>query len=91
MKDARETLYASNDYLAVVDIVLRAAGDIFRTVELALLAPQVILPLCSKSDRWTRVVRPLVAPAVQYGLFPSRKAAAINSRPAPTLSVGCSA
>ena len=86
-----KSLYAPNDYLAEVDVVLRAAGDIFRTEELALLAPQVMLPLCSKSDRWTRVVRPLAAPHVQFGLFPSGKAAAINSHPAPTLSVGCSA
>jgi hypothetical protein len=65
-----------------------AAGDIFWTEE---LAPQVMLPLCSISDRWTRVVRPLAAPHVQFGLFPSGKAAAINSHPAPTLPVGCSA
>ena len=68
-----------------------AAGDIFRTEELALLAPQGMLPLCSISDPWTRVVQPLAAPHVQFGLFPSGKAAAINSRPTPTLSVGCSA
>ena len=86
-----KSLYAPNDYLAAVDVVLRAAGDIFRTEELALLAPQGMLPLCSISDRWTRVVRPLAAPHVQFGHFPSGKAAAINSHPAPTLSVGCSA
>jgi hypothetical protein len=68
-----------------------AAGDIFRTEELALLAPQGMLPLCSKSDRWIRVVRPLAAPHVQFGLFPSGKAVAINSHLAPALSGGCSA
>ena len=67
-----------------------AAGDIFRTGELALLALQGMLPLCSISDRWTRVIRPLAAPHVQFGLFPSGKAAAINSHPTPTLFVGCS-
>ena len=66
-------------------------GDIFRTEELALLAPHVMLSLSSISDRWTRVVRPLAAPHVQYGHFPSGKAMAINSDPAPTLPVGCSA
>ena len=68
-----------------------AVGDIFRTEELALLAPHVMLPLSSISDHWTRVVRPLAAPHVQFGHFPSGKAAAINSHPAPTLPVGCSA
>ena len=67
-----------------------AVGDIFRTEELALLALHVMLPLSSISDRWTRVVRPLAAPHVQFGHFPSGKAAAINSHPAPTLFVGCS-
>ena len=84
-----KSLYASNDYLAAVDVVLRAAGDIFQTKELALLAPQVMLPLCSISDRSTRVGQPLAAPHVHFGHFPSRKAAAINSHPAPTLFVGC--
>ena len=90
MQDWEKSLYVSNDYLPAVDVVLRAAGDIFRTEELALLAPQVMLPLCSISDRWTRVVRPLAALHVQFGLFPSGKAAAINSHPAPALSGGCS-
>ena len=85
-----KSLYAPNDYLAATDVVLRAAEDIFQTKELALLAPQEMLPLCSTSDRWTRVVRPLAAPHVQFGQFPLGKAAAINSHPAPALSSGCS-
>ena len=64
-------------------------GVIFQIEELALLAPHVMLPLRSISDRWTRVVWPLAAPHVQFGHFPSGKAAAINSHPAPTLYVGC--
>ena len=84
-----KSIYALNDYLGVVDIVLRAAGDIFRTEELALLSPQVMLPLCSIFDRSTHVVQSVAAPRVQFGHFPSGKAAAINSHPAPTLSVGC--
>jgi hypothetical protein len=86
-----KSLYASNDYLAAVDVVLHVAGDIFRTEELALLAPQVMLPLCIISDHWTHVVQPLAAPHVHFGHFPSGKVAAINSHPAPTLFVGCSA
>ena len=70
-----------NDYLPAVDVVLRAAGDIFRTEELALLAPQVMLLLCSISDHWTRVVWPLATPHVQFGIFPPGKVAAINSTP----------
>ena len=80
-KMQEKSLYDPNDYLATVDVVLRAAGDIFRTKELALLAPQVMLPLCSKSDCWTRVIRPLAAFDVQFGHFPSGKAAAINNHP----------
>ena len=41
-----------------------------------------------KSDHWNRDVRPLAEADVQFGHFPSGKAAAINSHPAPTLSVG---
>ena len=87
----KKSLDALSDYLAVIDVVLRVAGDIFQTEELALLAPQVMLLLCSISDCWTRVVRPFAAPHVQFGHFPSGKAMAINSHPAPTLFVGCSA
>ena len=86
-----KSLYAPNDYLTTVDIVLHAARDIFQTEDLALLALQVMLPLCSKSDCWTRVIRPLAAFDVQFGHFPSGKAAALNSHPDPTLFVGCSA
>ena len=77
--------------MAAVDVVLRAAGDIFWTEELALLAPQVMLPLCSISDCLTHVVQPLAAPHVHFGHFPSWNHAAINSHPAPTFFVGCSA
>ena len=70
MGDREKSLYVSNDYPPAVDIVLRVVGDIFRTEELALLTPQGMLPLCSISDRWTHVVRPLAAPHVQFGLFP---------------------
>ena len=85
-----KSLYAPNDYLAVVDVVLRVVGDTFRTEELALLATQVMLPLCSNCDRWTRVIQSLDPPHVQFGHFPSGKAAAINSHPTIMLSIGCS-
>ena len=91
MRDREKSLYVLNDYLLEVDVVLRAVGDMFRTEELAVLAPQGVLPFCSISDHWTRVVRPLAAPHVQFGLFPSGKVASINSHPAPMLPVGCSA
>ena len=86
-----KSFYASNDYLAAVDVLLHVLGDIFQTEELALLAPRVMLPSCSISNHWAHVVRPLGAPHVQFGHFPSGKVAAINSHPAPTLPVGCSA
>ena len=62
-------------------VIFFAARDLSQSEELALLAPQVMLPLCSKSDRWTRVIRPLAAFDVQFGHFPSGKAAAINNHP----------
>ena len=46
--------------------------------------------VASKSDRCERVGWPLAGPRVQNGHFPSGKAAAINSHPAPALSGGCS-
>jgi hypothetical protein len=67
------------------------ARDLSRTEELALLVPQVMLPLLPNLTVVKRVGRPLAGPRVQNGLFPSGKAAAINSHPAPTLPVGCSA
>ena len=67
------------------------ARDLSLTKELALLVPQVMLPLLLKSDRCERVGWPLAGLRVQNGHFPSGKAAAINSHPAATLPVGCSA
>ena len=67
-----------------------AVGDIFRTEELALLVPQVMLLLLLKSDHCECVGWPLAGLRVQNGHFPSGKAAAINSHPAPALSSGCS-
>ena len=46
MQDREKSLYVSNDYLSTVDVVLYAEGDIFRTMELAFLTPQVTLSLC---------------------------------------------
>jgi len=71
-------------------VIFFAARDLTRTEELAFLAPQVMLPLLLKSDRCERVGWPLAGPRVQNGHFPSGKAAAINSHPAPALSGGCS-
>ena len=71
-------------------VIFFAARDLSLTEELALLGPQVMLPLLLKSDRCERVGWPLAGPRVQNGHFPSGKAAAINSHPAPALSGGCS-
>ena len=71
-------------------VIFFAARDLTQTEELAFLAPQVMLPLLLKSDRCERVGWPLAGPRVQNGHFPSGKAAAINSHPAPALSGGCS-
>ena len=71
-------------------VVFFAARDLSLTEELALLGPQVMLPLLLKSDCCERVGWPLAGPRVQNGHFPSGKDAAINSDPAPALSGGCS-
>jgi hypothetical protein len=88
MKDQEKSLYALNDYLSAF---FGPAGDIFQTEELAFLAPQEMLLLCSISDLWNHVVQPLADLCVQFGHFPLGKAVAINSHPAPMMSVSCSA
>jgi hypothetical protein len=70
-------------------VIFFAVGDLSLTEELALLVPQVMLPLLLKSDRCERVGWPLAGPRVQNGHFPLGKTAAINSHPAPALSGGC--
>ena len=71
-------------------VIFFAARDLSLTEELALLGPQVMLPLLLKYDRCEHVGWPLAGPRVQNGHFPPRKVAAINSHPAPALSGGCS-
>ena len=50
-------------------MIFFAARDLTLTEELALLAPQVILPLLQKSDYWKRVSWPLAGLRVQNGHF----------------------
>ena len=71
-------------------VMFFAARDLSLTKELALLGPQVMLPLLLKSDHCERVGWPLVGPCVQNGHFPPGKAAAINSHPTPAFFGGCS-
>ena len=71
-------------------VIFFAARDLSLAEELALLFPQVILPLLLKFDRCECVGWPLAGLRVQNGHFPPGKAAAINSHLAPALSDGCS-
>ena len=70
-------------------MIFFAARDLPRTEELAFLAPQEMLPLCSNPTvgivSFGHRLRPM-----SNGHFPSGKAAAINSHLAPALSGGCS-
>ena len=71
-------------------VIFFAARDLTQTEELALLVPQVMLPLLQKSYHCERVGWPLAGPRVKNGHFPRGKVAAINSHPAPALSGGYS-
>ena len=71
-------------------VIFFAARDLSWTEELALLVPQVMLPLLPNPTVVKRVGWPLAGPRVQNGHFLSGKATAINSHPAPALSGGCS-
>ena len=71
-------------------VMFLAARDLSLTEELALLGPQVMLPLLLKSDRCEPVGWPLARPHVQNGHFPPGKATAINSHPARMLTSCCS-
>ena len=71
-------------------MIFFAARDLSLTEELALLGPQVMLPLLLKPNRCKHVGWPLAGPRAQNGHFPPGNVAAINSHPAPALSGGCS-
>ena len=90
MKVVREISLCSEQILASKTMIFFTARDLSQTEELALLVPQVMLPLLPNLTIVKRVGWPLAGPCVQNGHFPSEKAAAINSHPALTLSGGCS-
>ena len=86
-----KSLYVSSKYLPARDCdVLRCERFVSdRRVSITCSSSNVIV--APKSDHCKHVGWPLVGPCVQNGHFPYGKAVAINSHPAPTLSIGYSA
>ena len=62
-------------------MIFFSARDLSLIEELALLGPQVMLPLLLKFDCCKHVIWTLAGPRVENGHFPLGKAAAINIHP----------